>query len=183
MVKSKKLSTVTQKVARSFKIVKQDTNSRVSSHTKSSTNDASSSTSDMYPPCPSDGSSIVCNVRTGFIRPHYADLQQWMNDQDNVYIGRGGVIFLNRQRFPKSGSIWANPFKVPRDGTQEKVIEKFEQYIRQKIKKENLHEELKTLRNKRLGCWCVQGHCDIHEKQIICHGQILLKILKEQETV
>jgi len=107
----------------------------------------------------------VVNVRVKHIRPQYANLKQWMEYPDNVYIGRGGIVFINGVRFPEKGSIWGNPFK----GDQ--AVEKFEKYIRDKlISGEITVEQLLELKGKNLGCWC---------KPDRCHGDVLLKLLEE----
>lgn len=48
--------------------------------------------------------TIVVNVKVKYIRPKYHNLKMWMDD-DNVYIGRKGVVFVDGQRFPKDSSI------------------------------------------------------------------------------
>ena len=72
----------------------------------------------------------------------------------DIYIGRG--------------SIWGNPFIVGKDGTREEVISKYEAYI---MNSKKLIDQLHTLVNKTLGCWC---------KPEACHGDIL-KIMVEDE--
>jgi hypothetical protein len=45
-----------------------------------------------------------------------------------------------------------------------------------------LDKELELLRNKCLGCWCVEEvfyDCD-DLSCMVCHGQVLLKLLKER---
>ena len=57
----------------------------------------------------------VVNVKVEFIRPKgnkTFTLRDWMTNCDNVYIGRQGIIFVDKERFPKKSSIWANPFKI-----------------------------------------------------------------------
>lgn len=115
----------------------------------------------------------VVNVKVKFIRPNYENLKDWSSDQKNIYIGRKGIVFVEGERFPKKDSIWANPFKEGRDGTLDEILEKYEIYIRDKIKKENLKNELLKLKGKNLGCWC---------KPNKCHGDILLKLIKEFEN-
>ena len=112
----------------------------------------------------------VVNVKVKFIRPQYENLREWMEDENNVYIGRGGVVFIDKVRFPKKASTWANPFKVKTEGI-DKCLELYETWVRDKIKKEGT-EELKKLKNKVLGCWCKPGKC---------HGDILIQILNEIE--
>lgn len=115
----------------------------------------------------------IVNVRVQHIRPRYANLMEWMNDDNNVYIGRKGIVFINGERFPKDNSIWANPFKISENETRESIINKYEKYIREKIIKENLHDDLKKLKGKNLGCWC---------KPLACHGDVLIKIIKEYKN-
>jgi len=37
----------------------------------------------------------VVNVRVKSIRPKYNNLKEWIADGSNVYIGRGGVVFID----------------------------------------------------------------------------------------
>ena len=117
----------------------------------------------------------VVNCKVKFIRPQYDNLKEWIEDNNNVYIGRKGIVFIKdkitekKTRFPKESSMFCNPFKVGKDGTREQVIEKYEKYIKEKIIVNNkLKEELIKMKNKNLGCWCFP------EK---CHGDILLDII------
>jgi hypothetical protein len=71
----------------------------------------------------------------------------------DVYIGRG--------------SKWGNPFKIGIDGNRIEVIQKYEAYIRNNPYLISCLDELK---DKVLGCFCYPKHC---------HGDILLKLLKE----
>jgi hypothetical protein len=103
------------------------------------------------------------------------------SDPKNVYIGRAGIVFIDGQRFPKKESIWANPFKIGRDGDRHQIILNFEKYIKDKLSSGKISlEELRNLRNKNLGCWCVPFTCHEcpNDSELICHGQILLRLLK-----
>jgi hypothetical protein len=42
----------------------------------------------------------VVNCKVQYIRPKYNNLKEWMNDPNNIYIGRGGVVFIDKKRFP-----------------------------------------------------------------------------------
>lgn len=112
----------------------------------------------------------VVNVRVKHIRPEYHNLKIWTQDSKNEYIGRKGIVFIKnsegkKERFPKNNSIFHNPFKG------ENVCEKFEVYIRNRIKTEpKLKEQLLKLKGKRLGCWC---------KPKECHGDVLVRLIKE----
>ena len=41
------------------------------------------------------------NVKVKYIRPFYNNLKEWMEDENNVYIGRKGVVFIDGKRFRK----------------------------------------------------------------------------------
>jgi hypothetical protein len=119
----------------------------------------------------------VINVKVANLRksePRRENLREWMKDEENVYIGRAGIVFIDNVRFPKESSIWANPYKVGDKKGQyerEESLRLYENYIREKIKgSESMKEELLKLKGKNLGCWC---------KPEGCHGDILMKILEE----
>ena len=112
---------------------------------------------------------VVC-VKVKSIRPQYSNLKEWMDDPQNVYIGRGGVVFIDNMRFPKEDSIWANPYKIGKDGTREEVIAKYRNHINDSIKKKKItKEQLCDLRGRTLGCWC---------KPDACHGDILVELIE-----
>ena len=98
-----------------------------------------------------------------------------MEDPNNVYIGRAGIVFIDKQRFPKQSSNFANPFKIGKDGTRDEVIEKYKIYITKKLK-ENvlLQEELLKMKGKNLGCWCAPEPC---------HGNVLIELLSKSDLV
>ncbi len=73
----------------------------------------------------------------------------------DVYIGRG--------------SKWGNPYKIGKDGTREEVIQKYEEYIRNS----SLIDQIEELDGLTLGCYC---------KPLPCHGDVLIKLLKEKKT-
>ena len=114
--------------------------------------------------------TTVVNVKVKHIRPKYANLKEWVADPDNVYIGRAGIVFIDKVRFPKTGSVWKNPFKIGRDGDRSTVKEKYETYIRDKIVREDLKDDLLALKGKNLGCWCAPEGC---------HGDLLVKLIEE----
>jgi hypothetical protein len=109
--------------------------------------------------------SGVVNVKVSHIRPEFQDLSQWCLHPDHVYIARKGVVFINGERYPKQDSIWANPFKIGRDGTREEILQKYRQYIQSNPL---LLALLPELQGKILGCWC---------KPAACHGDILMELV------
>lgn len=112
--------------------------------------------------------TTIVNVKVKNIRPTYNNLEQWMADSNNVYIGRKGIVFINGKRYPIENSLWHNPYKINKNTTRTEVLEKYKTYITEKITRENLQFELEKLKGKQLGCWC---------KPLCCHGDILLEII------
>ena len=120
---------------------------------------------------------VVC-VKVNDIRPKYQNLKEWISDEDNIYIARKGVVFVENDdgkkcRYPPQDSIWANPFKVKDEKDRKQVIDKYRNYIKDKIVKGVIPEsEIEKLRGKNLGCWCKVGG-----ENIPCHGDVLLELL------
>jgi hypothetical protein len=113
----------------------------------------------------------IVNCKVKYLRPKYENVKKWCEDENNVYIGRGGVVFIEKERYPKKSSIFANPFKIGKDGNREEVIEKYKIYMKENIEKnKDLQNELLLLKGKNLGCWC-------HPQ--LCHGNILLDMIDE----
>ncbi len=77
----------------------------------------------------------------------------------DIYIGRA----VPHTEFTKD-SLWANPFRG------DFAVESYEKYIRERIKTLPNIYCIESLQGKILGCWC---------KPKPCHGDILIKILKE----
>ena len=77
----------------------------------------------------------VINCKVKYIRPEYNNLKEWIKDDNNVYIGRYGVVFIKNdelnkfERYPKESSIWANPFKINKNTTRQQVLDKYKEYI------------------------------------------------------
>jgi len=125
----------------------------------------------------------VVNVKVGHIRPEYQNLKEWVNDTDkNVYIARKGIVFVpkdnnpdEKERFPKKDSIFHNPFKVKDYPNVEDVLEKYEEHLRNQLETGEITDaDLQKLVGKNLGCWC---------KPKKCHGDIIMKILKEKKFI
>jgi hypothetical protein len=110
----------------------------------------------------------VVNVKVRYIRPKFDNLEEWMNDEMNVYIGRKGAVFINGQRFPKHDSIWYNPYKVKDVGRSE-ALDMYKKYIIDRlINEQNMFNKFNQLKGKNLGCWCAPEPC---------HGDILVEII------
>lgn len=122
-------------------------------------------------------STTIVNVKVAHIRPKYNDLGEWMDDPNNVYIARRGVVFITRNgskfRYPPNDSIWANPYKISNIMTREMVIDSYRNYIINKINSGEIPIiELEKLRGKTLGCWCKENG-----QNISCHGDVLIELL------
>lgn len=114
----------------------------------------------------------VVNVRVDSIRPlGYDTLKTWIADRTkNVYIGRAGVVFVDGVRFPLTASLFANPFKIGKDGTREEVLTKYREYMTARLEdSDELVDQLLTLRGKNLGCWCAPEPC---------HGNVLVELME-----
>ena len=119
---------------------------------------------------------VVC-VKVAHIRPKYKDLREWMQDPNNVYIARKGIVFLSditsgkKIRFPPQDSLFANPFTVKQYGL-ERAISLYREHLQKQIKEGKITaSDLENLKGKNLGCWCDPGNP--------CHGHVLLEILKK----
>lgn len=126
----------------------------------------------------SSGPTSVVNVKVNNIRPQYDNLKEWMEDPENAYIGRRGIVFVKKpdgstERWPKQDSRWCNPFVVGKDGTREEVIAKFEEYLNLLfIEHPAEFKQLKKLKGKTLGCWC---------KPEACHGDVIKRFLDNDQ--
>lgn len=88
---------------------------------------------------------------------HYLDyVVHCKHEAYDVYIGRPGK--------------WGSPFKIGRDGTRSECIEKYREYLN---KRPDLLRDVKTLKGKRLGCWCSPD---------ACHGDILAELANKEKT-
>ena len=45
----------------------------------------------------SDIVTSVVNVKVAYIRPTYDNLKEWMEDPGHIYIGRKGIVFVNKE--------------------------------------------------------------------------------------
>jgi hypothetical protein len=80
--------------------------------------------------------------------------------------GQPGDVRIDR------GTIWGNPFRMYSEDDRDYVIKLYEEYLR---KNRNLIQELPELaKANRIGCVC---------KPKNCHGDAILKIMKEMNLV
>lgn len=112
----------------------------------------------------------VVSVKVRHIRPRYDNLKEWMEDENNVYIGRKGVVFVDGERFPKENSEWANPYRITDNLDRDQVILQYETHLDAMLEDEECKKRFLLLRGKTLGCWC---------KPDACHGDVIVKKLNE----
>lgn len=120
----------------------------------------------------------VVNCMVKYIRPQgYSDLKEWMKDENNVYIGRAGIVFIKdintgkKERWPKQASPFHNPYRVTPLVSREEAVRLYRIHITRLLNTNNdLVELLKSMRGKNLGCWC-------HPE--ICHGDVLLELIEQ----
>lgn len=101
-----------------------------------------------------------------------------MADPQNVYIGRSGIVFINKVRFPKKSSKFANPFKIggkigrtKEKMTRDDVLHLYKLHLENQIRHGKItKEEILTLKGKTLGCWCSPEPC---------HGDIIVQMIRE----
>lgn len=110
----------------------------------------------------------------------------------DMYIGR------EMRRYSLEESVWANPYKVGRDGDLGEVLEKFEEHVKYLSRRmisnvditHGVHRDAPSLREKELlalrgltlACWCAppkNGAPLTLEEPEVCHGQVLLRIAEE----
>lgn len=108
-------------------------------------------------------------IKVSHLRKKYNDpninLRKWMEMENNLYVGRHGRIFINKEIFHYPASKWKNPYKVS-DYTLAESLALYEEHIRK-----NLVQDLKELSDKSLGCFCDQSNP--------CHAQVLVKLYNE----
>lgn len=113
----------------------------------------------------------LCNVKVKYLRKEgkYNNLREFMEDENNIYIGRSGRVKIDDYIFGYKQSIWHNPYKIE-NNDREDCLRKYKRYIIKKIYEEKMYSELENLEGKCLGCWCCPE---------LCHGDIILLILKK----
>lgn len=81
-------------------------------------------------------------------------------EEYDVYIGRG--------------SLFGNPYIIGPDGTRAEVLEKYGMYFWGRLfSDDDFREQVKSLRGKRLGCYC---------KPQECHGDLLRMIADADDS-
>lgn len=107
----------------------------------------------------------VCIKKAELKKRGIDSLIEWKREAGNHYIGRTLTYYVPGAQ----GSIYANPFSLKKY-SRERSLELYEEHLKSNIK---LMERLpEILEWKELGCWCLPNEP--------CHGDILLRIAREQ---
>ena len=85
-------------------------------------------------------------------------------------VGPNEVYVGNHTRNGWRKSKWGNPFKLPRNASQEQRDEVIAMYRRWLLSQPDLMAALPELRGKNLVCWCAPE---------ACHGDVLLELANE----
>ncbi len=99
-------------------------------------------------------------------------LKKWMEEPNNVYVGRHGRIFIGtgdeKKIFHYEGSEFANPYKVGKkegEYTLKEAIDLYKVHLEDASLVEKARKELK---GKNLGCFC--------DQKGPCHAKVLADI-------
>ena len=118
----------------------------------------------------------VCIKVDNLRKMGYKDLEQWLLDQNNLYTGRRGRIFItdtetkDKRYFAYAGSKWHNPYTL-KDYTLGKSLQLYTIHLFTS----GLILEIDELRGKNLGCFCVHQHSDSGSPT--CHAQVLVDLV------
>lgn len=104
----------------------------------------------------------IVNVRVANLRPTYRDLDAWLKDSNNVYIGRPVKAYPHVK-----GSKWGNPYPL----YQYSLEESLRLYKLHVQNSPHLMAALPELKGKSLGCWCTPSPC---------HGEVLRDLVADQ---
>jgi len=118
--------------------------------------------------------TIINIQKASLVKLGYNNLEEWIKDPNNVYIGRHLVYVKGT-----FNSKWRNPYSISKDSSRplstkaypvkrlgrEECIKAFREMLMSNPK---LLGELEELKGKTLGCWC---------KPEACHGDVLIEIL------
>jgi protein gp37 len=129
-------------------------------------------------PVETDAPPVTTVANFNHVYQHWNKATRAWDDPRYVYIGR----YMPSFNLPSS--IFANPFKIAKDTTENRAaaIEQYRGWIKSKLADQHEGEayrrELEALRGKHLVCWCKSPDGD-PAKSKACHGDILRELLGE----
>lgn len=117
--------------------------------------------------------TAICIKVSNLRKNKYRNLREWIENKNNVYVGRHGRIFIDGKIFHYKQSKWHNPYKVNKDKSNiNEVLSKYLNYLFES----KLIFEIEELRGKTLGCFCEHQY---KNDKINCHAQLLVDILEK----
>lgn len=125
-------------------------------------------------------SKSVCIKVSNLRKLKYKSLKDWLENKDNLYVGRRGRIFIKENNeskiFHYKESKWANPYPVKGNMTLKNSL-LF--YVNNLIATRKI-KDINELSGKTLGCFC-----EIHEKNGIptCHARVLVHLLTKCKDI
>lgn len=100
----------------------------------------------------------------------FNSLKEWLANENNVYTGRRGRIFIDKQIFHYPQSKWHNPFTIKDVPDIKENLRRYKEYL---LSSELIYD-IEELRGKNLGCFCENEGDDY-----VCHTHVLLELLNE----
>ena len=98
------------------------------------------------------------------------NLEKWISDENNLYVGRRGRIFIDGEIFHYKESKWHNPYKVT-DYSLEDSLKLYKNHILSG----GLKNELDELEGLTLGCFCDQSDP--------CHAKVLMDLYEQRDDL
>ena len=100
----------------------------------------------------------------------YNNFQDWLNDDNNIYIGRRGLNIRDVENSDQIENLLVLPFKIKKNDNKN-ILNIYNTYLREKIKDNDFRNKLLSLKNKTLGCFC--------QNLENCHGNIIVNLVEE----
>ena len=97
----------------------------------------------------------------------YDNLEQWLEDPHNVYVGHNMVYVAGARQHE-----FANRFFVKKYGRDE-CLRKYEAWLVEVIQDPEVKARFESLRKKTIGCWCKADEA--------CHADVIIRLLGEAD--
>lgn len=97
----------------------------------------------------------------------YDNLEHWLEDTHNVYVGRNVVYVAGAKRHE-----FANKFSVKKYGRCE-CLRKYGAWLIEATKDDEVRSRFEALRGKTLGCWCGADE--------ECHADMIIRMLDKTD--
>jgi len=116
----------------------------------------------------------VCIKQKNLLQLGYSNLEEWLKNPNNLYVGRRGRIFIGsgteKRVFFYPQSKWGNPYKIKDHPNI--TIDNLILLYKQHLITSGLINQIDELLNKNIGCFC-----DLKDR---CHTDVLISNLSEK---